>query len=174
MRWLRVKICGATSINTSESRRTLPVRVCSSSSFSRFRSWCCSAAASSAANSSLGGHGLHKKRNTRPVLTAAIAAFSSAWPVSKTRVELGAISAAHDRNFAPSIRGMRMSETIATKSCSLRSSSASAASGLVSVMTSKPSRNVRSRPSSSSGSSSTHSTQRSRVMASAPEISDDA
>ncbi|NCB16549.1 MAG: hypothetical protein EOM65_10260 [Synergistales bacterium] len=69
------------------------------------------AAAVSASSSSSSGQGLSRKRNTSPVLTAAMAARRSAWPVSMMRMVSGAARRSRPSKDTPSRPGMRRSET---------------------------------------------------------------
>ena len=76
-----------------------------------------------------------KKRKTAPLLTAAIAESTSAWPVSKMRVVCGWLALAFASSSAPFMPGMRMSE-MTTAACGCRAKSSRAAAPLVAVSTS--------------------------------------
>ena len=106
----RPKDTGLVMANTSVSVLMHPRSVCSSSTRSDVSSRYCSAAASTAASSDVGGHGFVRKRKICPWLTAATAESRSVWPVRRIRTASGTISRARLRNAAPFMPGMRMSE----------------------------------------------------------------
>jgi len=111
MRATRPYTSGRSSDSTSESIRRLPRSVPSKSSRSAMISRYCSTAASRADFRASVSQGLVRKRKMLPSLTAAMAAVSSAKPVSMTRTVSGFSSRTLARTMMPSMPGIRRSDT---------------------------------------------------------------